>query len=496
MTMRFFAVLIALTAILTIGVAAGLTVEVAGLGAPDTAGGPYSKLSLAVAYVVANSSPPNVINVTTNYASDDTQILATVPMTINGDGETAGVGDGTPCYILVLTNATNGIGLAGDVGETGKAYIEVETAGSVVINDLQLGPDVNGNTTNILIDPIAMYKPASGTGDYTLNRVQASSTNTSLEFSAPASTTDAYYVPGAHRWYAYGGTHGIFNLTNSGGAGNYNATLIDCQAAAARSHDLNIQNQSGTTVINGGVYSYAGQDNIRITGTNVTLTGSLSNRIRLYRASSSSAGESLRLETGADVTLMEYVDSIDALNAASGFSFYNGTVQEMRFCRTAGCSGSDFWAQGTGTVLDAHDITSHASGASVNPLATAVAHTGSLFIKDSIFTSTGIATSGEVLCNGTTGVYSILYCALPTDGAAGESLNATTPVVGVTPTNSVITSPAYMDTTFDITDPGNVDFLRPSNATDYRMATSTALNLAGGAGGNTVPADLSTLSTE
>jgi hypothetical protein len=460
----------------------GLLVYVDGTGAPDTPGGPYSKLSLAMAYVNANSDPSgNIIRFRTNSAPDDTQIRILVPVTIIGDGET--VPDGTPASILVNTSDTTGIGAATDIGQTGKYYIEIDTAGDVVIHDLILHPNTNGNTSTMLIDAIGMFKPTSGTGNYTLERVWASASNSSNAFLDPETATDIYYASSVRRWYAYDHTRGIFNLTNSGGAGSYNATLTDCKAGAARSHGLNIQNQSGTTTINRGVYAYNGQDNIRISGTGVTLQGTDSSRLRATNASRSSAGESIRVLAGATVTKMEYVDSIGGTNGASGFAFSGGTTTLMRYCRAGGNAGAQIYISGSANVT-AESITAH--GAANSPL-TFSGYSGTASFTDSVFGST--AANQIVISGGTT---HFAYCAIPTDGGA-ETLNTTNPfsAAPTSNTNSISASPQFVTTTFTRTNSANVDYLRPGNTSGpYSGTGSLGQNLTGGAAGTTLPVEL------
>jgi len=297
---------------------------------------------------------------------------------------------------------------------------------------------------------VGFYKPTAGAGDYTMNRVSASASNGSGVFQDPETTTDLYYISGVARWYGYLAANGIFNLTDTGGAGTYNATLNDCEAAVARSHCLNIANLSGTTVINGGFYGHAGQDNIRITSTGVTLTGTAYSRLRSYLGNRSSSGVNIRILAGAVVTLMEWVDSDMGTGVAAGGGAnlrLEGTITSMNRCRFGVISGGSTFlgapmhvlGAGTATITNS---TFHAAPNpnAINPVLVDAAATGALSFTNCIFTSANL---GQVQLSGA-GAYSIATSGVPTDGDTGESLNTATPVVGTSPTGSITQSPTYL----------------------------------------------------
>lgn len=462
----------------------GLVVYVDGFGATDAAGGPYSKLSLATAYVNANSNVlGNTIIVRTNQLEDDTQCLINEPVTIIGDGELTP--DGAPCAILVDISTSTGIGGASDVGATNKNYIEIQTDGIVAISDLILYPNENGDTGNKLIDAIGMYKPSSGSGVYTLNDVWASASDSDGQYLDPATLGSIYSGP--NRWYAYDNDRGIINLTDAGGGGSYDAILNNCRAGAARSHGLNIQNTSGSTSVVGGVFGWCGQDNIRISGTDVTITGTESNRVRVIGGSASSSGEGVRVLSGSQVDELSYIDAINQNNSASGLAFYGGTTTLVEYCRVLGSSGSDVYITSGATITDFQNTTIHRDGATGSPLTVTSSHSGTVNFTDCIFSSANLLQ----ISVGGTGTVNFDYCAIPTDGLA-ESLNTTTPISG-TPdsnTNSIAASPLYDSTFFIASDPANATFLRPTNTTDYTNASSAGTNLTGGAGGTALPVEI------
>jgi len=461
---------------------AALTVTVDGIGGDSTH---FTKLSDAVAYVNANSSEPNVINITTGSLVDNAQMIISSPMTINGDGS----GTSSTCDIKVGVAA---IKAAADIGNTnGKAYIEIATVGNVTINDLQIHPDARGGTGTSLVDPIDFYKPDGGVGEYVLNRVKISASTAAGTYEPLDQDKDIYNTD-SFIWYGYQENHGIYAINNIGGTGSYNTTLNDCQGGACRSTAVFIANQSGTTTINGGLFGHAGEDAIRVKGaTGVSIVGTADDRVRLVYANRSSGGEFLRVNGGAVLPLVKYVDAVKgpigdltvAPPTATGFLVQDGTITSMQFCRSSGV-----WSYGLHVVTGAatvSDCTFYASGTpstfgkpSNDPGHDPVkVEGGTVSINDTIFAS---QRDGALQLSG--GTVSLLNCAIPTDGYTTESLNATTPIVG-SPTNvgALTDSPHFVTSTYDFASPSNSSFLRPSTVS-YNTAHTGGTQLFGGAG--------------
>lgn len=464
-----------------VSVCGAVTVTVDGVGGGGTT---FAKLSQAVAYVNANSSNPNVINITAAPAIDDTQILINVPVTINGDPANSG----NPVDVRVDVGT---IRSAADVGGTGRSYIEVAANGDVTINRLSIHPTVQGNTTQV--DPISFFKPAAGVGNYVLNNVVISGSDaTTLAIIDPLSA-DPYYPSNTIKWYAYLEGHGIYNFTNAGGAGVYSATLNNCQGSVARSHVVYIANQSGTTTINGGVYTGAGEDSIRVVGgTGVKIQGTPTNRVRLSTFNSSSGGMGIRVRSAGVIDKISYVDIINNTRAAltatppsgTGILVDDGTITLAEFVRTNNIAGHGLIVYNATGVATVKDSTFHANAAGTNITADPVkVVNGTLTATDSIFTSKG---TGQVIV--TAGTVTLTNCALPTDGTSGESLNAT-PVNGTATVNNAInTSPQYVSVTATLTDAANTDLLRPTNAA-YNTAHTGGTALTGGAGSASAVSD-------
>jgi hypothetical protein len=500
--MRVMAI-VAVTLLLVGGAAAQYTVTVDGVGAGV---GEFATLSAAVADVQANSSPPNIINVTADALDDNTQIVITTPMTINGDAD----GNSISADILVDFNTTTGIGAeaatgAGLASPEVKEYIELAVDGAVVISDLRLHPSEGGNTGSKLIDAVGFYRPASGTGEYTLNNIEASCSSSSV-YQDPLTGDDVYYASGAARWYAYTSSRGIFNLRDDGGAGDYNATLNNCVAGAARQYNLNIMHTTGTNTINDGVYACAGVDNINVTGTAI-FTGSETDRVRAYLGNRSSGGTGITIGPGAVVD-MSWVDVANTTpingNTGSHISLEGDASVTMQYVRAGNFNPPATWGGSALRIavsaeLTANDSTFHAGSETgdasncPNPVVIAASHvTGNVDFTDCIFTSADDP-GGVVLLDGSS-AYTLDYCALPTDSASPEALLTANPVSGTaTVTNSVSVSPNYWTTSFDVGDPDNISYLRPNNEANYNAADSGGGPLTGGAGGSSVPVGISIL---
>lgn len=463
--------------------APAVTVTVDGTGGGATT---FAKLSQAVAYVNANSSEPNIINITAP-STDNSQIVISVPVTINGDPNSTGNPSDIGVNTTTIRNETN-------IGRPGFSYIEVETAGNVVINDLQLHPLEQGSTTQV--DPISFYKPASGTGEYVLNRVKIGGSDGSSKAYQAATVADPYYPSALLKWYAYLGSHGVYNILNAGGAGNYNVTLNNCHGAAARSHVLNIMNKSGTTTINGGVYAGAGEDCIRVDGgTGVKILGTATNRVIVSAGNSSSAGQSVRVLNSAVVDQLSYVDIVNlaartnstlAVPSGSGVVVLEATVTQMSNVRVGNVAGYPLFVNGTSTV-NVSDSTFFANGVGGGTAATAPqvdpvrVDDGTVTFKDTIFASKSL---GKIDIRG--GTVSFDHCAIPTDGKAGESLATAAPISGTVAsnTNAVSASPSFASAAYTLTVTDNPAFLRPTEAA-YATAHTGGTFLYGGAGVDT-----------
>jgi hypothetical protein len=459
---------------------AALTVTVDGVGGDSTH---YAKLSDAVTYVNANSSEPNVINVTVDSTPLDAgQILVNVPMTINGDADA----NTTSCDILVDVTTIKGAGTA-DVGQVGKAFMEVSATGAVTINNLRIHPNANGGTGTAVVDAIVFYKPAAGAGIYTMTNVLVSGSGTGNVYLPVDADTRQYYAAGSLKWYGYGGGHGAINCLDGTGTGTYDVTLNDCQAGVARETSLNIANTSGNVTVNGGIYGQCGGSGIRVeAGTGVTIQGTLSDRVRVPYCNSTGLGyNDVNVIGNSIVPVFKYVDIIDTTISTtnpngSGLMVNLGTMPNVQFVRvgnptaygfpidvvngTVAVSDSTFYAKGNGSTVGSQNQPAHIDA-------------GIVSFTDCIFASSN---AGAVNIAG--GTVDLSHCALPTDGYTTESL-ATPPVVG-TPTTNVSPlgdSPHFVSYIYNPADPANSSYLRPSTVS-YNTASSTAGALNGGAG--------------
>src|SRR5688572_2145993 len=99
-----------------------------------------TKLSEAVIAAEQADDGPHVINITTDkLPAADGQVILSETTTINGDAD----GNGTKCDILADVKSIR----AQPVGRSGreKGYLEVQCAGVVTINDLQIHPNADAS---------------------------------------------------------------------------------------------------------------------------------------------------------------------------------------------------------------------------------------------------------------------------------------------------------------------------------------------------------------
>lgn len=472
-------------------------------------GSTYSRLSDAVHAAQAQDDGPHVINVNVDSISLDVQTLINEPMTINGDAD----GNGVKCDILV----DNGTGIRGsdNIGNPEKCYIEIQSLGAVVINDLKIHPNADGAASGgdlQRVDAIRMYRPEAATGaaDYTLNRVFISGSDSSSNYIDLDQDADLYGLTGVRRWGWGGNNNGgnaVIQLTNAPSTATvfYNATLNNCHAGLGKSSAVNVAAEGGFITINGGLFGHVARDGIRITGTTVTLTGSVTDRIRVLRCPNERRenAHAIEIEADAYVPLMEYVDTA-VVETGHNFKFNaRAIVDVMRFCRAIGNldNNSDNPTMVFSNLVQIgsiEDCTFVGDVPQLNPLQILNDFDGSVNLKDCIFTSLN---QGLILDANldTTGTVSFTHCALPTDGTVGESLITTGPVEvsgaggTVSQSNTISVSPNYILTkaAYDWSDAqgsgnpangaGNANVLRPSNAV-YLTSASDGGALTGGAG--------------
>ncbi len=475
-------------------------------------GSNYTTLSAAVAAAYAAEDGDDIINLNVDQlAAADGQILLDKPITINGDGNNNDV----QCDLLVDMTS---IIAAADLGDGGKAYIEISAAGTVNISEIRMHPNADGvlGAADSTVGGIRIFKPVNEgeVGNYTFTKVYISgsdSTNGNAYVSLE-SGQDLYNSATIYKWGGRSGTndgtiggYGAFQLTNAGGLGTYNSTIDHCHAGLTYGAALNIPNENGDTDVLGGIYGHCARDGIRVSGTTVTLQGTATDRLRVVRNTNIAAANSHGIEVlaGGYVPLMEYVDTAGC-NTSNGFNLRGGTVDVMRFCRALGKFGGtlnneNLYFNTANPVGLIEDCTFHGQGD--DTFGNTMTVTASTPITDSIFTNEGDGTSSGIVHNITTGTLLYTNCALPVDGELNESL-PNPPFSGnggpqtlddpsiVSP---VLVSPDYLLTLADYdwssnqgsTNPlngaGNANVLRPSNLA-YLTAASGGTPLTGGAG--------------
>jgi hypothetical protein len=328
-----------------------------------------------------------------------------------------------------------------------------------------------------------------------------------------------YIKSGEKRWSNQAASgNAVINLTKIAGlnGGFYNAVLNDCHAGLGFAYALNLVNDSGGhTTVNGGLYGHCGLDAIRISGSNNSIIGTPTDRVRLVRFNQeATGGHGLEMVTDASADIVTYVDSglgnnpfnpDQTQHTANMFAFRASTaLGTFSHCRALGYDSPNktsnngvYWDLQTVTVVNVSDCTFVGLEGNPNPFQTSTKFDATLNVSDSIFTSMdlGMIINGN---NDSIGVVNLDHCAIPTDGHTSESLNVDAPITTGTTTifdtnTTVHESPHYMLTvsSYDWSDaqgstdplngPGNANVLRPSNPT-YSAARSDGTALVGGAG--------------
>jgi hypothetical protein len=500
--------------------ASAVTVVVDG-NADNPGAGTFQKLSSAVAYVQSTGPGPHTINIIVDQLPvADGEVVINTPMTINGDAD----GNGVKCDILV--DMAGILALATSAGNVEKCYIEVQTAGTVNINNLKIHPnaDASGTAAANSVDGLRAYRPVNvgEVGNYIFDHVWFSGSNESNQY-VDLDTGDPLYLvagKGMKRWcFASTGASavgGVFQLTRAPDpGGTYNAELIHCMAGISGNNAMNIPAEGGgTVVVTGGLYGHCARDGIRVSGTGVTLTGSPTNRLRVVRSTSVSAGDGHTVEIDAgSIDLMQYVDAAGC-NTSQQFKFGNaGSVTLMQYCRGLG-KLSPVGNNHTNLVNSTFQLNNvrkctfvgtFGGTNSQHPFTSQGGFNGEAKFYDCIFTSDDVSAYIQADNVDTVGGITLLdHCGIPTDGVVGESL-ADPPIRNLsagqsanipTPINPVNVSPGFIKKVADYdwsqaavsedgSNPlaGNPDVYRPSN-TAYRNAASDGTHLTGGAGGN------------
>lgn len=471
-------------ALATSPVLAQVTVNVDGAGAPNTPGGPYTKLSLAMDYLnsLAPSPSPDIINIRTNSLTDDREVTISRPVTINGDGQA--VPDGIPALITVDTDATDGVRFPGHVGNSDNfCYIEVAADGNVVLNDLILVPNQGGSTTTV--DAIRTYRPPTGPSTYTFNRVVGTAGTASAPgYLDPETATDIYYASGVRRWYAYLDASGIFYIGDGGGGGTYDVVMNDCKLGAARSHCLNITSAAGSVTVNRGFIGHAGTHNVRLANaTDVRLLGTPTNRLRIYNGNRSSGGHNIQASTST-ITQMEYVDSIQATGTGVGLRLVDSTVTSLSRSRFGLSNAGQLAMFGSSVITEARYTTFHGTGAAPNPVVTDAAWGGAALFRECIFTSS--PGTGQLVLGGG-GTVDLDTCAIVTETSAGENLDTATPINAtstVNETGTLVAAPFYFATSYNPTSASNLNYLATTNGRAVAGPAPTGYAGAAIGGGN------------
>jgi len=479
----------------------------------------YQTLKAAVTYLNGQGAGPHTININDNELRNvgETQMLVNVPMTINGDGENSGAGDGTPCDILAQVVAIEAEANIGETGGNTKAYIEIKTPGTVIIRNLRIHTNSTSNLSGTgAVSGFQIFKPTTTgeIGDYTLDNVWVSGSTAADGFVNLDTSTDLYADANLKKWGRYlvgdttsaaGDNVGPIVFKNGSGTGTYNAHLKNCHAGLSNSIALGVNCSSDCSVtITGGLYGHSYRDGIHADGPTLSFTGSLTNRVRVVRAPGQASVDAHAVElVNCTIPAFEYVDVASSLTGQC-LKFSSSQVTSMQFCRVLGklVAGNNplVLIQGSSGLPSVQHCTFVSSANSNLPLQVNATTTGNINFTNCIFTSHA---GGTVQANNDdtlNAVQSFLNCALPITGEADEIL-ANPPVTNtnasgfIAPqTNSMTESPNYVKVLADydwsqaavsidgsVTTAGNPDVLRPSNA-NYATAGTSSSALVGGAG--------------
>jgi len=476
----------------------------------------HTTLSSAVAAAHLAEDGPDVINLMVDSmpTSDSLQILINKPLVINGDGN----GNNIPCDILA--NIAEMIEPVPDAGNPLRSYIEIQTSGTVEINNLKLHPGSDGlnpgfgNMVGRSISGIRMYYPtdSSDVANYAFTKVYVGGSDSSNNYLPLDTDTSLWEQSGRKRWAGFNGDadvntgkHAAIHLSDevTTALGQVSLVLNQCHAGLSRGCGLSLNGANSIVQVNGGVFGHCGRDAIRINGPTVTIQGTQNDRVRVVRATNVEGANSHSIEIlgAATVPLIEYAD-IKGCNTANGFSIREGSqVANIRFCRVLGkfltpntdVRNEPLYVTGAGTKVDLFsDCTFHSDGPSPVNIMNLSGSTDQAFnFKDCVFTSANLGSINI----GTLGSATFTNCAIPADAVANESLSSP-PFIGTgihTEISPVGVSPVYLlnDSVYDWSDAqgaadinngiGNRNVLRPSSAS-YNSASSVGGVLFGGAG--------------
>jgi len=471
------------------------------------------KLSVAVADAYAAEDDADIIEIHIDQLEmDTTEIMLNKPITINGDAD----GNGTKADILVDIPT---IKSAATVGEAARCYIEIESPGDVIINDLKIHPNFDnvvaaGNEFDVeLVDAIRMNRHVDQTTTPThqLNRLWISGSDANDNYIPLDNKNDLYNMAGVKRWSrkASDASRGIIQISKNStfGTGNFNAVLTDCHVGLGQGEALNIPAEDGNVTINSGLFGHSGNNGIRVSGDTISLIGTRLNRMRIVNVPNINASNSHGIfsATGTFATI-EYVD-IATINTGRNMQIDGGITVPMKHCRLMGkytpTQNAPLFFTDNNSDMTAEGITVVGSGTNVsgiNPMEfpAGLNNNGNSFFTDCVFTSENLGYINNKNTDAT-GKLTFTNCALPTDGGTSESLRTSSAVqepVGidnVTITGGVTVSPQYMLTRNDYdwseaqghgkpgNGQGNVNVYRPSNPA-YAAAATGGAPLVGGAG--------------
>lgn len=288
----------------------------------DVDGNSVKTLSAAIAQAEAADDGPHVINLKTDALSTaDGPIIISEPVTINGDGNS----NGEKCDILVdIAGIQNS---PPDEILLGRAYIKLHSAGSVIINDIKIHPNADGNTNaeSDFVDAIRVFCPSgrNQTGNYELNRVWISGSDKNNGYISLENETDLYNQQGNKLWsrQASLGNRGIIHCANRKAnnkeaeeRGEYNLTLNDCQVGLGRGVAFNFTSSSGTHKISGGLFGHCGAEAIRIAGNTISLTKSSDSRLKVIRAvNNSNAAQNSNIISFSPKAGVDKIDGMDVM---------------------------------------------------------------------------------------------------------------------------------------------------------------------------------------